>query len=210
MTAYLDDLLRKKIVAERFITTQEAKHYGWSKQTLQYYTQHGLLKRLQHGVYSLPKYNIDPLLLIQLRSHDIIFSHDAAAYIFKLIKTAPKKIYITLPSNKTVPRTIKEQVICHYVKTELHKIGIDSIKIYGNSPMSYINIYSRERTICDFLRDCPDKKKVLSIIKAYGEYANWEMYGITEIAKEIGIENKLEEYKEHFKSPEYLERKIKW
>ena len=71
MTAYLDDLLRKKIVAERFITTQEAKYYGWSKQTLQYYTQHGLLKRLQHGVYSLPNYYINPLLLIQLRSHDI-------------------------------------------------------------------------------------------------------------------------------------------
>ena len=203
MTAYLDDLLHTRLKAEGFITTRNATPLGWSRQTLHYYAQHGLLKRLQHGVYALPNINIDPLLLIQLRSHYIVFSHYTAAFKFNLIKIEPKKIYITLPSNQIIPRTIKGQVICHYVKPELHEIGLTSIKMY-NSPTSYINIHSRERIVCDFLHDCPEKKTVLSIIKGYGDYANWEMDGITDMAKQMGIENKLEEYKEYFKSSKFI------
>lgn len=197
MTAFSIDLFSAKLLEEGYVTTLEAKYLGWSKQTLHDYSKLGLLKRVQHGVYTLPYFNINPLLLIQLRSNDIVFSHDTAAFHFKLTETKPKRVFITLPSNKTVPRTIKKQVVCHYVKPELHEIGVTSIRISANR--CYINIHNRERTVCDFLRDCPDKKIILSIIKNYGIYMNWKIDRLTDIAKQMRLENKLDEYLDEYK-----------
>ena len=171
--------------SSNIITTSQVIKLGFSKQILTKYVNEGLLVRVRQGVYILPDSIHDDIYTLMLRSESIIFSHESALFLHGLSERTPFKHSITLPSNKTIPSSIKNECVYFYVKPEWHKIGLTERKTtFGN----LVRCYDLERTICDLLRTrvrC-DEETIVSALKSYA------------LCKEKDL-NKLSTYSEIFK-----------
>ena len=106
------------------VTTSQILELGFSKQLLNKYVKAGLLERIRQGVYILPDAVHDDMYTLMLRSESIIFSHESALFLHGLSDRTPFIHTITMPSNKTIPGSIKDECVCFYIKPELHKLGL--------------------------------------------------------------------------------------
>ncbi len=177
------------------ITTADVLSLGFSKQLLLKYIKAGLLERVRHGIYILPNNVHDDMYTLMLRSPHIIFSHSTALFLNGLSERTPFSHCITLPSNKSIPVSIKDECIYFYIKPELHSLGlIERTNTFGNT----LRCYDPERTICDLLRTrnrC-DEETVISAIKNYATYDKKDLNKLDEYSKQLNIKSELKKYME--------------
>lgn len=187
----LDALLNNN----NMVTTAQVLDLGFSKQTLNNYVKAGLLERIRHGLYILPDAVHDDMYTLMLRSESIVFSHESALFLHGLSNRTPFIHTITMPSNKAVPGSIKDECICFYVKPASHKIGLtEKATTFGNM----VRCYDVERTICDFLRTrnrC-DEETVLSAIKNYAAYDKKDLNRLSAYAEIFKVNEELRKYLE--------------
>lgn len=177
------------------VTTSQVLELGFSKQTLNKYVKAGLLERIRQGVYIVPDAVHDDMYTLMLRSESIIFSHESALFLHGLSNRTPFMHAITMPSNKAVPGSIKDECICFYVKPTWHKIGLtEKTTTFGN----VVRCYDVERTICDFLRTrnrC-DEETVISAVKNYAAYDKKNLNRLSVYAENFKVANELRRYLE--------------
>lgn len=177
------------------ITTSQVLLLGYSKQLLTNYVKEGLLERCRHGVYTLPNSVHDDMYTLMLRSDKIVFSHDTALFLNGVSERTPFKHSVTIPSNTTLPNSIKDECTCFYVKQELHDIGIiEKSTTFGNT----VRCYNIERTICDFLRcrNRCDEETVISAVKNYAIYDKKDLNLLSVYAKQFRVAKELKKYLE--------------
>ena len=190
----INPIIYKNLIKNKnMITTSDVLKLGFSKQTLVNYVKNGLLERVRHGLYILPNTVYDDMYSLMLRSDSIIFSHETALFLNNLSRRTPFMHTITLPSNKALPHSIKNESICFYIKPDLHKIGlIEKKNTFGN----IVRCYDAERTICDFLRTrkhC-DEETVISAIKNYAVYKKKNLNNLALYAEQFKIKSDLKKY----------------
>lgn len=177
------------------ITTSQVLSLGFSKQTLHNYVKQGKLERVRQGIYILPNTVHDDMYTLMLRSESIIFSHETALFLNGLSDRTPFIHTITLPSNKALPRSIKDNCICFYIKPELYDIGKNNqTTTFGNR----VKCYDPERTVCDLLRNrkrC-DEETVISAIKNYTLSENKDLRRLAEYAEKFKVNTELKKYME--------------
>lgn len=177
------------------VTTSQVLALGFSKQLLNKYVKAGLLERIRQGVYILPDAEHDDMYTLMLRSESIIFSHESALFLHGLSDRTPFIHTITMPSNKTIPGSIKDECVCFYIKPEWHKIGItEMVTTFGNS----VRCYDIERTICDFLRTrsrC-DEETVITAIKNYAGCKKKDLNRLAAYAELFKVNGELRKYME--------------
>ena len=187
----LDALAENK----NMITTSQVCDLGFSKQTLNHYVKAGLLVRIRQGVYILPDAVHDDMYTLMLRSDSIIFSHESALFLHGLSERTPFLHTITMPSNKAVPGSIKDECVCFYIKPAWHGIGLtEKPTTFGN----VVRCYDVERTICDFLRTrnrC-DEETVISAIKNYAAYDKKDLNRLSDYADMFKVSEELRKYME--------------
>ena len=167
-------IYKKMMENNNMITTSQVLELGFSKTLLTKYVKEGLLERIRHGIYILPESVHDDMYTLSLRSERIIFSHDSALFLNGLSDRTPFVHSVTIPSNASIPASIKDECICYYVKQELHQIGLTEKKTtFGNR----VKCYDAERTICDMIRSRNrlDEETVVSAIKNYSIYENKDL-----------------------------------
>ncbi len=177
------------------ITTSQVLELGFSKQILTKYVNTGLLERIRQGVYILPDTVHDDMYTLMLRSDSIVFSHESALFLYGLSDRTPFMHTITMPSNKSIPGSIKDECVCFYIKPEWHQLGIEVMPdAFGNS----VRCYNIERTICDFLRTSNrcDKETVISAIKNYAGYGKKDLNRLAAYAKLFKVDRDLKKYME--------------
>lgn len=177
------------------ITTSQVLSLGYSKQLLTNYVKEGLLERCRHGVYILSNTVHDDMYTLMLRSDKIVFSHDTALFLNGLSERTPFIHTITIPSNATLPNSLKDECVCFYVKPELYDIGIvEKNTTFGN----IVRCYNIERTICDFLRcrNRCDEETVISAIKNYALYDKKNLNLLSVYAKQFKVAKELKKYLE--------------
>ena len=177
------------------ITTSEVLSLGFSKQLLLKYVKAGLLERIRQGVYILPDAIHDDMYTLMLRSEFIIFSHESALFLNGLSDRTPFMHSITLPSNKAVPGSIKDECTYFYIKPELHQLG-ETMRETGFGNL--VRCYDPERTVCDFLRTrnrC-DEETVISAIKNYAAYDKKDLNRLSDYAKKLKVSAELKKYLE--------------
>lgn len=188
----INPIILDALTKNNMVTTSQVQELGFSKQTLNNYVKAGLLERIRQGVYILPDAVHDDMYTLMLRSESIVFSHESALFLHGLSDRTPFIHTITMPSNKSVPGSIKEECICFYIKPSLHKIGLtEKMTTFGNA----VRCYDVERTICDFLRTqnrC-NEETIISALKNYAAYDKKDL-------------NRLSKYSEIFKVSEILRR----
>ena len=186
-----------KILLENnnLITTSQVLSLGFSKQLLIKYVHVGLLERVRQGIYILSNTMHDEMYTMMLRSEHIIFSHESALFLNKMSDRTPFKYSITLPSNKPVPISIKDECVYFYIKPELHKIGLTEREtVFGNK----VRCYDLERTLCDFIRtrDRCDEETVISAIKNYASCNKKDLKRLSEYSRVFKVEMDIKRYLE--------------
>lgn len=191
----INQTIYEKIKNNNVITTSEVILLGYSKQLLTKYVKEGLLVRCRHGVYTLPNVVHDDMYTLMMRSDKIIFSHDTALFLNGLSERTPFTHTITIPSNKALPNSLKNECKCFYIKPELYDIGIiEKTTTFGNK----VRCYNMERTICDFLRcrNRCDEETVISAIKNYALYDKKDLNILSKYAKKFKVSKELKKYLE--------------
>lgn len=177
------------------ITTAEAMELGFTRSLISGYVKRGLLERIRHGVYLLPDAVHDDMYTLMLRSDKIIFSHDTALFLNGLSDRTPFMHSVTIPSDSSLPGSVKEECSCYYVKPELHKLGtITKVTTFGNE----VRCYNAERTLCDILRSRNrlDEEMVISAIKNYVSSENKDLSLLSEYAAVFSVDKVLRRYME--------------
>ncbi|WP_196601815.1 type IV toxin-antitoxin system AbiEi family antitoxin domain-containing protein [Pectinatus frisingensis] len=177
------------------ITTAQVVALGFSKSLLTKYLKGNLLERSRHGVYILSDTVEDDMYTLSLSSPQIIFSHDTALFLNGLSDRTPFCHSVTIPSNKTVPPSIKDKCNFYYIKPDLHQLGVIEKKTtLGN----IVRCYNAERTICDILRSRNrlDEETVISSIKNYVASAAKDLSLLAMYAEQFRVGKILKNYME--------------
>ena len=195
MSAINPLILESLVENNNMITTSEVKTLGFSRQLLLKYVRSGLLERVRQGVYVLADTVHDDMYTLMLRSEYIIFSHESALFLNGLSDRTPFTHYVTLPSNKAVPGSIKDECTYFYIKPELHRLGLIERKTaLGNT----VRCYDPERTVCDFLRTrsrC-DEETVISAVKNYAASDRKDLNRLGNYADLLKVKAELKKYME--------------
>ncbi len=163
------------------ITTAQVISLGFSRELLSKYVKAGILERCRQGIYTLPDAAHDDIYTFIMRSENIIFSHDTALFLNGLSERTPFIHYVTIPSSKSLPNSLKGECICYYIKPNLHMVGIWEQKTtFGNT----VRCYNAERTVCDLLRSRSrrDAEMVISSIKIYVAFKGKDLNRLADYA----------------------------
>lgn len=177
------------------ITTKDVVKLGVSKTTLANYVKRGLLKKSGHGIYTLPNALDDDMYLLMQHSSKIIFSHDSALFLNNLSDRTPFQHSITIPSNASLPNSIKDECTCFYIKPDLHNMGVIELKTtFGN----LVRAYNAERTICDLLRSRSriDEEMIISALKNYVNSPNKDLILLADYSNKLGVRKIVRRYME--------------
>lgn len=177
------------------ISTKQVLDLGISKQTLTNYVRSGEIERVGSGVYMLPNTIEDDMYALSLHSKWIIFSHDTALFLNHLAERTPFTHSITIPSNASVPKSMKQQCSCHYIKPELYKLGAAVRKTtFGHE----VSCYDSERTICDLIRSRSrySVELITDAVKAYANSSKKDLNRLSEYAEQFHIMKTLKPYLE--------------
>lgn len=178
------------------ITPGLAAASGVSRTTLSALTDKGMLVRVARGVYTLADSITDEYALLQSRCSKAVFSQGTALYFWGLSDKVPHQIDITVPQGTNVSRlrATAGNLRCHYVKPEVHSLGVTT----ATSPMgSEIRLYDKERCICDLIRSgkTADKQLYTQAIKEY--FANKpNTRKLIKYSKALGVEERVRTYME--------------
>ena len=194
--AMIIDKINEKMKSNNYVlSTEQLIDLGVSKTTLTNYVRDGLIERCGHGYYTMPDTIEDDMYLLMLRSKHIIFSHETALFLNGLSERTPFVHTITIPSNAAIPATIKDQCKCHYIRPDLHELGlIEKPTTFGN----IVRCYDIERTLCDILRsrNRMDEETVIAAIKSYGEFKDKNMIRLEDYAERFRVSKKVRQYME--------------
>ncbi len=177
------------------ITTSQVIKLGFSKTLLTKYVKEGLLERSRQGVYVLPDSAHDDMYTMMLRSEKIVFSHDTALFLDSLSDRTPFLHSVTIPSNATLPHSLKDECCCYYIKPELHQLGVIEKKTtFGN----YVRCYDPERTVCDLIRsrNRVDEETVIAAVKNYAASREKNLRLLAVYAERLHVIKDLKKYME--------------
>lgn len=192
----INPIVMKKIKENHnIITTKQVMELGFSKALLPKYVREGLMERVRQGVYILAGKSHDDMYTMMLRSEKIIFSHETAIFLLGLSDRTPFQHSVTIPSDTSLPNSLKDECKCYYVKPELHSIGLTEAKTtFGNA----VRCYNAERCVCDVLRDRNrmDEDTVLNFIRSYVAYDKKDLNLLAEYGQIFHAEDKIRTYLE--------------
>ncbi len=177
------------------ISTRQVLDTGISKTTLTNYVRAGKIERVGSGVYMLPDMIEDDMYSLSLRSKWIVFSHDSALFLNQLAERTPFSHSVTIPSNASVSKSIKQYINCYYVKPELYRLGITTrTTTFGHE----VACYDPERTICDLIRSRShySVELITEAIKAYAGSHGKDLNRLSEYAEKFHIMKTLKPYLE--------------
>lgn len=191
----MDDILLMAKQNNGIVTTAMVVEAGFSRSNLNHLVDKEKLEKSSRGVYILPEVWEDEFVNLQKRFKRGIFSHETALFLYDLTDRTPNYYYMTFPSSYNLTMVKKENVKCTQVIKSLYEIGIEEkISPNGNT----INVYNRERTLCDILkkRNQKDIQIVTDAFKSYAKQNDKNIPKLSEYAKLLKVEDKLRSYLE--------------
>lgn len=177
------------------ILTKTAADNGVSRASLSQLCKAGKISRVAKGQYVLADALNDEMLSLSIRSDLIVFSHESALFLNGISERTPFEHTVTIPSSKTLARSISEQCKIYYIKDDLHNMGkVQLITPMGNS----VPAYDMDRTICDIVRSRSRiaDETFLSSLKQYAANPNKNLASLSIYASRMGILQQVRKYLE--------------
>lgn len=177
------------------IQTKIALEHGISRSNLSKLCKNGKLSRIASGQYVLDDELNDEMLSLQIRSKLVIFSHESALFLNGISERTPFEHTVTIPTSKTLSRSISKECKIYYIKDELHELGKMQLPTtMGNLVWSY----DMDRTVCDIVRsrNRMSDETFLSSIKQYAASPDKNLANLNMYAAKIGVLSQVRKYME--------------
>lgn len=104
------------------ILTKKAVENGVSRASLSQLCKDGKISRVAFGQYVLSDDLNDEILSLGIRSDYIIFSHETALFLNGLSERTPFEHAVTIPSSKTLARSISDGCKIYIISTVMAQI----------------------------------------------------------------------------------------
>jgi predicted transcriptional regulator of viral defense system len=177
------------------ILSADLDEYGIPRKYLQRLINEGRLERFDRGVYVAVDAIEDEMFAMQKKYSKLIYSHEAALFMYDLSDRTPFEYSATVPSGYKVVSNVADRFKIYYVKKELHELGVISLKSsFGN----HIRVYNIERTICDIIksRSRVDIQILNEALRRYVKIKSSDYSLLMDYAKKLNIETVLKNYLE--------------
>ena len=177
------------------ITTAMVVAAGYSRGSLKYLSDNGILEKSSRGVYTLPEIWEDEFVNLQGRYKRGIFSLGTALFLCDLTDGPPNSYHMTFPGTYNLTSPKSEGVICNGAKEPLYSLGITEVKTPGGNT---VKAYNAERTLCDILRsrNHVDVQIVSDAFRRYSGRKEKNIPLLSEYAGILKVENRLRSYLE--------------
>lgn len=155
----------------------------------------GVIERVGVGVYFDRNTFGDDFFKIQTVSKNAIFSNNTALYFHGLSKRTPITYDMTVPHNYNGSLMNNKFINLFRVKKEILSLGV----VYMISPQGKeVKLYDKERTICDIIKNKKkiDNEIINQAIKNYISSDDLDIYKLTEYAKKLKVDKKVNKYLE--------------
>ena len=129
------------------ITTKEVSDNNIARIYLTKLIKEKKLFRIERGIYSTSKTNIDIYYSMQNKSSKIIFSHFTSLKIQGFYKNIEKEDQLSVPQGYNAKKFDKYKVF--YNSKSCYLKGVTRF-MYNNH---YIKVYDIERSVCDIIKD---------------------------------------------------------
>lgn len=177
------------------ILTKTAAAKGVSRASLSQLCKDGKITRIANGQYVFSEDLNDEILSLGIRSDLIIFSHETALFLNGISERTPFEHTVTIPSSKTLARSISGGCKIYYIKDELHDLG----KTQLVTPMgNKVWAYDMDRTICDIVRSRSrmSDETFITSIKNYAASPNKNLVNLGLYASKMKIIPRVRQYLE--------------
>ena len=174
-----------------YITGKEVAEDNIPSIYLSRYVKKYGLKQIARGFYALEDWMVDPYLVFQYTYPKFIYSYDSAIYLNGLGDALPNYFEVTGPFNYRPMSKVQEGVITHTdTVDETYNLGVIKVK---NSFGNEINIYDKEKTICDLIKhkDRIDFEVYAKALNQYAKAKDKNINKLMEYAHVMKIENKV-------------------
>lgn len=154
----------------------------------------GKLFRVQKGIYIIEDGDFDEYYFFQYQYGKAIFSYETALFLLGLTDKIPWRIDVTVYNGYKFNEK-QDTLNINYVKKSIYNLGIIQKKtMFGN----IVNVYSYERILCDFIsnKEKMDTEVYVKLIRSYSKYKDKDIHSLYEIARKMGIEDKVREVME--------------
>ena len=154
----------------------------------------GKLFRVQKGIYIIEDGDFDEYYFFQYQYGKAIFSYETALFLLGVTDKIPWRIDVTVYNGYKFNEKQDTHNI-NYVKKSIYNLGIIQKKtMFGNT----VNVYSYERILCDFIsnKEKMDTEVYVKLIRSYSKYKDKDIHSLYEIARKMGIEDKVREVME--------------
>lgn len=192
----MDHIHEMKKIAQKnggIIDNKSAVSVGISRAMLSKLCKENKIQRLMRGQYIFADDIQDELLSIELRSNQLIFSHETALFLHGISDRMPFEHSVTAPSDKVPSKAIQQDCKIYYIKPELFDLG--KIKLttqFGNE----VTGYDLERTICDVIRsrNRVGNETFLAALKMYAADSRKDLNKLNSYAKKMKIAGIVRKY----------------
>lgn len=177
------------------ITTAMVVAAGFSRGSLKYLADTGVIEKASRGVYILPEVWEDEFVNLQSRFKRGIFSLGTALFLCDLTDRTPGKYHMTFPGTYNLSGPKAAGVLCTGSKQTLYSLGMEELTTPGGN---VVRAYGAERTLCDILkpRNHTDLQMVTDAFKKYAARREKNIPLLSEYARVLHVENKLRSYME--------------
>lgn len=154
----------------------------------------GKLFRVQKGIYIIEDGDYDEYYFFQYQYKKAIFSYETALFLLGVTDKIPWRIDVTVYNGYKFNEK-QDTLNINYVKKSIYNLGIIQKKtMFGN----IVNVYSYERILCDFIynKEKMDTEVYVKLIRSYSKYKDKDIHSLYEIARKMGIEDKVKEVME--------------
>lgn len=175
------------------IQTKMVVENNISKNYLRFAVQDGVLEKMRNGIYITPNTMADELFFLQLKVKNLIYSYETSAYYNELTTRTPLTLSITTTRDNNVS-TVKSsyELDFHFVSKDILNLGLTTTKtMLGNT----IQIYDKERTICDLFSKSynGDKFVINESLRTYLKLKDKDLTKLLKYAKKLGVDKELRE-----------------
>lgn len=177
------------------ITTAMVVAAGFSRGSIKYLADTGVIEKASRGVYILPEVWEDEFVNLQSRFKRGIFSLGTALFLCELTDRTPGKYHMTFPGTYNLSGPKTAGVLCSGSKQPLYSLGIEELTTPGGN---VVRAYGAERTLCDILkpRNHTDLQIVTDAFKKYAARREKNIPLLSEYARVLHVEYKLRSYME--------------
>lgn len=191
------DIVKNAIkISGGIIKTADLINAGLTKSDITNLTDNSFIERVKHGYYRLSDTNISEEQILSALLPDGIVCVQSALFHYSYSDYTPREWNIAVP--RTISRSklkIDEVPIkAYYIQNELFEIGKTTDDFNGFT----LNIYDRERTICDCFKykNQLDSEIFNKAINAYIADDKKNLANLSKYAKQLKVYKKVTELME--------------